>query len=161
MSAENGTLQVQRNLIDSGDLAAQLVGQLEGQEIAQGRKPASPHFRSLSRSSATNSLVKRILVNMLKNRAGGIPEGAEVTMGSARFRTARPFQCTPTFIEPSIQKQIFHRYFSTKGGDRGLGTWGMRLLAEDYLGGSVSFVIHEGRGHHVLSYATVETPRPF
>jgi sensor histidine kinase regulating citrate/malate metabolism len=43
------------------------------------------------------------------------------------------------WIEPVIQKQIFRRYFSTKGGDRGLGTWGMKLLAEDYLGGSVSF----------------------
>jgi hypothetical protein len=39
----------------------------------------------------------------------------------------------------SVQQQVFRRYFSTKGEDRGLGTWDMRLLAKEYLGGSVSF----------------------
>jgi signal transduction histidine kinase len=42
-------------------------------------------------------------------------------------------------MERQVQLQIFHRYFSTRGEGRGLGTWGMKLLAEEYLGGRVSF----------------------
>jgi len=52
----------------------------------------------------------------------------------------------PTYIEPVVQKQIFRRYFSTKGKDRGLGTWGMRVLAEQYLGGSVTFTSTQEQG---------------
>ena len=35
--------------------------------------------------------------------------------------------------------QLFQRAFSTKGADRGVGTYGMRLLSERYLGGAVGF----------------------
>jgi signal transduction histidine kinase len=148
MSAENGTLQLQRNLIDSCDLAAQLVGQLEGQEIARGRKPAIASFSESFAFISDDSLVKRILGNMLKNALEASPEGAKVTIGFSKLPDGRArFQVhNPTFIAPPIQKQIFHRYFSTKGGDRGLGTWGMRLLAEEYLGGKVSFESTKDRG---------------
>jgi len=148
MSAENGTLQLQRNLIDSRDLAAQLIGQLEGLEIARGRKAAIAPFSESFAFISDDSLAKRILGNMFKNALEASPEGAEVTIGFSKLPDGRArFQVhNPTFIEPSIQKQIFHRYFSTKGADRGLGTWGMRLLAEDYLGGKVSFESTKDRG---------------
>jgi nitrogen-specific signal transduction histidine kinase len=147
-SAENGTLQVQRDLIDARDLAAQVAAQLEDQEIARGRTlalaPLSDSFTFIS----DDSLVKRILVNMIKNALEASPEGAEVTIGFCALADGKArFQVhNPGFIEHSIQKQIFHRYFSTKGGDRGLGTWGMRLLSEDYLGGKVSFESTKDRG---------------
>ena len=148
MSAENGTLQLQRNLIDSRDLAAQLIGQLEGLEIARGRKAVIAPFSESFAFISDDSLAKRILGNMFKNALEASPEGAEVTIGFSKLPDGRArFQVhNPTFIEPSIQKQIFHRYFSTKGADRGLGTWGMRLLAEDYLGGKVSFESTKDRG---------------
>ena len=38
-----------------------------------------------------------------------------------------------------VQLQVFQRSFSTKGTDRGLGTYSMKLLSERYLHGSVSF----------------------
>jgi hypothetical protein len=45
----------------------------------------------------------------------------------------------PTSIPRNIQFQLFQRSFSTKGSDRGLGTYSMRLLGERYLGGAISF----------------------
>ena len=52
----------------------------------------------------------------------------------------------PGHIDPAIQAQIFQRYFTTKGEGRGLGTYGMKLLAEEYLGGRVSFASSRARG---------------
>lgn len=36
--------------------------------------------------------------------------------------------------------QIFQRSFSTKGGGRGIGTYSVKLLTENYLQGRVAFV---------------------
>ena len=38
-----------------------------------------------------------------------------------------------------VQLQVFQRSFSTKGENRGLGTYSIRLLTERYLKGQVSF----------------------
>jgi sensor histidine kinase regulating citrate/malate metabolism len=38
------------------------------------------------------------------------------------------------------QLQIFNRSFSTKGGNRGVGTYSIKLLTERYLHGKVSFI---------------------
>ncbi|MFQ5559388.1 MAG: sensor histidine kinase, partial [Nitrospinota bacterium] len=37
------------------------------------------------------------------------------------------------------QKQVFMRSFSTKGKNRGIGTYSMQLLSENYLQGRVYF----------------------
>ena len=41
--------------------------------------------------------------------------------------------------------------FSTKGAGRGLGTYGMKLLTERYLNGSVSFVSSQATERQLLS----------
>ena len=46
----------------------------------------------------------------------------------------------------ATRRRVFHRSFSTKGPGRGVGTYGMRLLGEGYLGGSIGFRTREGEG---------------
>jgi sensor histidine kinase regulating citrate/malate metabolism len=45
-----------------------------------------------------------------------------------------------------VQLQLFQRSFSTKGKNRGLGTYSMKLLSERYLQGSISFKVSEKEG---------------
>jgi signal transduction histidine kinase len=148
LSAESGTLEVQRNLIDARGLAEQLTAQVEGLEIAAGRTVSIAPFSEPFAFISDDSIVKRILFNMLKNALEASPEGAVVTIG---FRKDKEDRATfsvhnPGHIEPEVQRRIFQRYFSTKGDGRGLGTWGMKLLAEEYLRGSVSFRTSAGEG---------------
>jgi sensor histidine kinase regulating citrate/malate metabolism len=49
-------------------------------------------------------------------------------------------------IPEDIQKQLFQRSFSTKGTGRGIGTYSIKLLTENYLKGKVSFVSNETDG---------------
>ncbi len=148
VSAENGTLQCQKNLIQSTSLAAQLIEQVGGMEAAKERSIQIAPFSEAFSFVSDDSLVKRILGNMLKNGLEASPERSIVTVGFGKDADDHAWfkVHNPTFIERVVQKQIFRRYFSTKGKDRGLGTWGMRLLAEQYLGGSVSFTSTRAEG---------------
>jgi signal transduction histidine kinase len=148
VSAENGTLQCQRNLIESTSIAAQLIQQVGGLESAKERSIQIAPFSESFSFVSDDSLVKRILGNMLKNGLEASPARSIVTIGFGKGTDDHAWfnVHNPTYIEPIVQKQIFRRYFSTKGKDRGLGTWGMKLLAEQYLDGSVSFTSTPGEG---------------
>ena len=50
------------------------------------------------------------------------------------------------YIPEDIQMQIFHRSFSTKESGRGLGTYSMRLVGENYLKGKVYFTSDKLKG---------------
>jgi signal transduction histidine kinase len=152
LSAETGTLRAQRQLINSAPLVTQLVQQAAGWDIAKGRTIEVGGFSESFSFISDDSLIKRILGNMLKNALEASPNGAVVTVGYRRDPAGRALfhVHNPTWIELPVQQRIFHRYFSTKGDGRGLGTWGMRLLAEDYLGGSVTFTSTREEGTSFL-----------
>ena len=84
-------------------------------------------------------LLRRLLVNTLKNAIEATPSGGEV-----RLKVVQDAYCifeitNPTLIDEATREKIFQRSFSTKGEGRGLGTYSMRLLLETYLGGEISF----------------------
>ena len=140
VAAENGTLSIQRNLVTASELASGLVRQFEAQEAARGRTIALASFSESVTLVTDDSLARRVLSNMLKNALEGSPEGATVTLGFRAAGDLVEFRVhNPGAIPEDVQRRIFQRSFSTKGEGRGLGTWSMKLLAEDYLGGSVRF----------------------
>jgi len=151
VTAENRTLTVRKDLIESRSLLRQLVGQFEGLEIARGRTVSIASSSEGLAFVSDDSLVKRILGNMLKNALEASPVGATVTVACRRAADIPGggvlFSVHNSgFIPWDAQRQVFRRYFSTKGGDRGLGTYGMKLLGEEYLGGSVRFESTEPEG---------------
>ncbi len=148
VAAENRTLSVQRDLIDSHDLVERLVQQMGGQDVARGRRIVIAGFSEAFTFVSDDSLVKRVLANMLKNALEACPEGDAVTIsfrsdadGRVRFEVHNPMP-----MSAEVAPQVFQRSFSTKGADRGLGTWSMKLFAEEYLGGAVSFQTDRERG---------------
>ncbi|MBE3133068.1 MAG: GHKL domain-containing protein [Acidobacteria bacterium] len=148
VSAENRTLSVQRDLIESHGLVERLVQQLEGQDVARERRIVVAGFSEAFSFVSDDSLVKRVLANMLKNALEASPEGEAVTIsfrpdpdGRVRFEVHNPGA-----MPAEVAHQVFQRSFSTKGADRGLGTWSMKLLTEEYLGGAVSFQTDRERG---------------
>lgn len=98
--------------------------------------------------STDRTLLMRILLNMLINAfeasspADTIRFWHERTAGQIIFHVYNP-----QVIPRSIRARIFQRNFSTKGTlGRGIGTWSMKLLAEEYLHGQISFSSATGHG---------------
>jgi len=86
-------------------------------------------------------LLARILGNMVHNAFEAMPSGGQARIGY-ELRSDRPvfFVHNPGFIPPEIADQVFQRSFSTKSSrGRGMGTYGMKLLGETVLGGTVGF----------------------
>ncbi|MBN2552082.1 MAG: hypothetical protein JXB06_04905 [Spirochaetales bacterium] len=147
VSAENGTLEVQKNLISSGALADHVLKLFVHDELAEGRIiEIAPFSESLSFIS-DEAILRRVLVNAVKNALEAADRGSTVTLGFSGSGPAISFFVhNPGMIDESVREYIFKPYFSTKGRNRGLGTYSMRLLTEDYLGGQVRFDSTEEEG---------------
>jgi K+-sensing histidine kinase KdpD len=92
-------------------------------------------------------LVKRVIVNMVKNACEASREGQIVTIGYSNSGESVIVEVhNETVMSEKVSKSIFKRSFSTKGEGRGLGTYSMRLLTERYLKGSIYFTSIEGEG---------------
>jgi sensor histidine kinase regulating citrate/malate metabolism len=77
---------------------------------------------------------------MLKNALEATVKGQAVTMGCELVEDKVQFWVlNPGHIPPDVQSQVFKWSFSTKGKNRGLGTYSMRMLSERYLDGRVYF----------------------
>jgi signal transduction histidine kinase len=87
------------------------------------------------------SLLLRVLGNMLTNAFEATEEGGRVRFWAEAGRKATRF-CVwnRAAIGPEVSPRVFQRYFSTKPGNgRGIGSFTMKLLGEEYLGGVVDF----------------------
>ena len=92
-------------------------------------------------------ILSRILTNMTKNALEASKEGDKVTISARIMEGKLVFSVhNPGYIPQDTQYQIFERSFSTKGSGRGLGTYSMKLLGENYLGGEVNFKSTEQDG---------------
>jgi len=85
------------------------------------------------------SLLTRVLGNMLKNALEATQPGETVTIGCQAADGIEFWVHNAGVIPRDAQLQIFQRSFTSKGEGRGLGTYSMKLLTEQYLGGTVSF----------------------
>jgi nitrogen-specific signal transduction histidine kinase len=86
-------------------------------------------------------LLRRVLGNMLKNGLEATSPGQTVTMKCSEQDDSVVLSVHNCEIMPEeIQLQIFQRSFSTKSqSGRGIGTYSIKLLSEQYLGGHVDF----------------------
>jgi signal transduction histidine kinase len=140
VGAEGNRLALQVCTIDSLALLKEIKELYKNHEAAEGRKISISADSVDIPFNSDLSLIKRVLGNMVKNALEATPKGKQVTIGCARGQDeVKLWVHNTAFVAPEIQSQIFKWSFSTKGKNRGLGTYGMRLLSERYLRGKVSF----------------------
>lgn len=147
ISAENRTLAVRMAPLDSAAFLDALVHTFRNHEVARGKRidvaPQSTHGFFVS----DEALLSRVIGNLLKNALEATGAGGAVTLSCFTDNDRTTFHCHNDAVLPrDIQLQIFQRSFSTKGPDRGIGTYSIKLLTEKYLGGRVTFVSGPGMG---------------
>jgi len=145
-TAESGELQLSVSPLSSHEILTVIVNQFTNQIRKVVRVEISEDSEDLILSS-DRSLLARILKNMVKNAIEASSDGDVITVNSRRTDSFIRFTVhNPKEIPRDIQLQIFKRSFSTKGHDRGLGTYSMKLLGERYLKGKVHFKSKPGLG---------------
>jgi signal transduction histidine kinase len=149
----------------AAELLEDVAVALRSHRVAYGRTlrvvPPSPDVRLCT----DIVLLRRVLINMGKNALEGTPVGGEARM----WVQADPpdgvawLSWNDAFIPPDVAVRIFQRSFSTKGEKgRGLGTYGMRLLGERFLGGRATFTSSPegGTTFHFRHPLTLPSPNP-
>jgi signal transduction histidine kinase len=85
-------------------------------------------------------VARRVILNTVKNAVEAAADGECVRIDVQAEELAVIISVwNPQPLSDEVRHQLFQRSFSTKGAGRGLGTYSMRLLLEDYLDGRVDY----------------------
>ena len=153
LDAEQGTLRLQRVAVAPAALLADLQGMFADIHAARQRT-LTVEDRCPGVELVTDPvLLVRVLVNMVKNAFEATPVGGSVRLWCERESGPNGSDVVgfhvhnAAEIPPTVAPHIFQRSFTTKPGTgHGLGTYGMRLLGERYLGGKVGFTTSAAEG---------------
>jgi hypothetical protein len=145
--AESHELEIHLQPIESLSFMQQIANDLQFLEVAK-EKNIIVDQESLNVSFESDSvLLRRVLNNMVKNALEASTAGQTVTLAVNKTDQKLKFSVhNSKFITRDIEMQVFMRTFSTKGPQRGLGTYSMKILGEQSLGGTVNFTTSETEG---------------
>ncbi len=165
LSAENSELQIRTSDIKIEGLIKQILFEISTRDFAKGKSILIDPDSQIDISfNSDRVIIKRILHAMIKNGMEASVKGETVYIGTKKETIITNMQITgqqneqhkeqqseqlvfyvknSQFIPHQIALQIFQRGFSTKGTHRGVGTFSMRLFAENFLHGTVDFVTDE------------------
>lgn len=137
--AEECTLQVVWAELRTGSFLEEIVATLSCHPSARGKRVVldtemiDVSFRSDRR------LLRRVVENMILNALEATDDGGGVTLGCWQISGHVNFWVhNAAWMPDEIQLQVFQRSFSTKGQQRGIGTYSIKLLSSLILG-SVNF----------------------
>jgi hypothetical protein len=146
-AAESGDLQVKIESMNAQSILKASVDTISFLEVAKNKKIVYEAIYEDVELESDRMLLQRIITNMLKNSLEATIKGGIVsTWVEDRKEKVRFWVKNRIFIPQDIQLQIFQRSFSTKGTGRGLGTYSIKLLSENYLRGLVGFTSTEVNG---------------
>ncbi|MFA5138717.1 MAG: ATP-binding protein [Elusimicrobiota bacterium] len=136
-AAERGELVPKPVRIASKEFLEDLAGLYRSHEIARGKSIGLDPGSEDVQFSTDRTLLSRVLGNMLKNALEASPA---VKAGCRKDGDGLVFWVNnPAVMSEESKLQVFMRSYSTKGADRGLGTYSMKLITERYLKGRVTF----------------------
>ena len=138
--AEAGELRLAPRRISALEAIRRAASELQFDEAAQGRQilvsSAAEEAAVFTDPGYLGGILRRMLLNALE----ASPPPAPVTLGCrASGQCAELWVQNGGEIPREVQLQIFQRGFSTKGPGRGFGAYLMKLIAERFLGGTISF----------------------
>jgi signal transduction histidine kinase len=147
VQAENQELVVSKQTIDSLPFVRQIANDLQFLEVAKGKNIVVNEDSVAISFESDPILLRRVLNNMVKNAIEASLPGQTVTITVIQVDNHLKFSVhNSKFIPREIEMQVFMRSFSTKGTQRGLGTYSMKILGERHLQGKVDFTTSEAEG---------------
>jgi signal transduction histidine kinase len=141
LRAEIGDLRAHLRPMHVNHVMESIETMFRNHPCREGKDLLAEHVPGDRTLTTDEGLLMRVLGNMVKNALEASPPGGQVRLwfesrvGGSAFHVHNPGT-----IPPSVAAHIFQPHFSSKGHNRGFGTYAMRLIGENCLGGRVSFV---------------------
>ncbi len=111
--------------------------------------------KEISTIKTDEVLLQRVIINLLKNAAEASSANETVSIRTTKTDNDLLIRIhNKSFIPKKIQYQLFQRSFSTKGKNRGIGTYSVKLFTENYMKGKVWFKSTKSKG----TYFYVQLP---
>lgn len=146
-AAESGEMILKIEKVNAFELLSSAIKKIGLHESGQKRRISYSVRHGELNFETDKILLQRVLVNLLKNALEASPEEGIIEVGIEDLSNSLRFWIKNNGVmTEDIQLQLFQRSFSTKGNSRGLGTYSIKLLTENYLKGKVSFVSNETDG---------------
>jgi K+-sensing histidine kinase KdpD len=146
-AAESGDLDVTPRALQSIEVVRRVINVLRRHEVSNGRTIDVAADAAAFTLVSDPVLLRRVLINLLRNALEATPPGGVVTVGTQLEADTAVFTVhNASVMSSEVTMQVFQRSFTTKGTGRGLGTYSIRLLTEHYLQGAVSFTSVDGEG---------------
>jgi hypothetical protein len=160
MRAERGELDVRYGTVDAEDILEQIRIVFDRHPVSRGKSLRLLCLSLETQFESDPRLLMRILINMVKNAFESVPRSGTIKLRYERIDGAPVFTVwNPGKIPEDVAAQIFQRSFSIRHETgRGLGTYSMRLLGNQYLGGTVTFTTSEEVGTEFTLRLPAGTP---
>jgi len=146
-SAEKGDLDVKIETVNSSVLIESAIGKISSHDVGLEKQIVVSDKSADLDFETDKVLFQRVITNLIKNALEATEKGGSVGIEVVNAINKLVFRIRNAHVIPQeVQLQLFQRSFSTKGLSRGIGTYSIKLLTENYLKGKVSFVSNEKEG---------------
>ncbi len=146
-AAEIGELNVNIELTNSFEVIDSAIRKMGFHEEGKNKRIIKAENSVKIDLETDKIFLQRVIINLMKNALEASQNGEAVSVGIDNNEGKIRFWVKNNqVIARDIQMQLFQRSFSTKGYGRGIGTYSIKLLTENYLKGKVSFVSNESDG---------------
>lgn len=158
--AEDGELPVVWEPVSTGELLSQIAGCLRHHPAAKGKQLVLAAGSADLVCTTDRTLLRRTIENMVLNALEATDEGGSVRASCRREGPGVEFWVhNDRPMPPKAQMEVFRRSFSTKGVNRGLGTYSIKLLSTA-LQGKASFSTSQESGTTFRILLPTEPSRP-
>jgi len=148
LNTDNYNLAVENEYIKLNTIYQELDRVFSNHSVIKNKTLEFPNEIPYLKFQSDISIIIRVLTNMIKNALEASKDGDKVKVYHLINDDNITFEVwNHGFIEDSTAFQIFNRNFSTKKGlGHGFGTFSMKLLGEEFLGGRISFTTDKKTG---------------
>lgn len=137
--AEKGELIISKESIQLQELILHCIHSIKQNKVAKGKKIQFLDTAQNVSIKTDETLLRRIILNLIKNALEAEKTNETITIGVKKSNSVIIWVHNNTEIVEEIKDYIFKKSYSTKGKGRGLGTYSIKLFAEEFLGADVSF----------------------